>query len=52
MARHLVLRGGRAGDLPVTINQQGLVFVNLKTAERLGLVIPYEIIKAAEMVIQ
>lgn len=52
MARHLVLRGGRAGDLPVTVNQQGLVFVNLKTAERLGLVIPYEIIKAAEMVIQ
>ena len=52
MARHLVLRGGKAGDLPVTINQQGLVFVNLKTAERLGLVIPYEIIKAAEMVIQ
>ncbi len=52
MARHLVLRGGRAGDLPVAINQQGLVFVNLKTAERLGLVIPYEIIKAADMVIQ
>lgn len=52
MARHLVLRGGRAGDLPVTVNQQGLVFVNLKTAERLGLVIPYEIIKAAELVVQ
>lgn len=52
MARHLVLRGGSAGDLPVAVNQQGLVFVNLKTAERLGLVIPYEIIKAAELVIQ
>uniref|UniRef100_B8DLD2 ABC transporter substrate-binding protein n=1 Tax=Nitratidesulfovibrio vulgaris (strain DSM 19637 / Miyazaki F) TaxID=883 RepID=B8DLD2_NITV9 len=52
MARHLVLRGGRAGELPVAINQQGLVFVNLKTAERLGLVIPYEIIKAADLVIQ
>lgn len=52
MARHLVLRGGPAGDLPVAVNQQGLVFVNLKTAERLGLAIPYEIIKAAELVIQ
>ncbi len=52
MARHLVLRGGRAGGLPVVVNQQGQVFVNLKTAERLGLVIPYEIIKAAEIVIQ
>ncbi len=52
MARHLVLHGGRAGDLPVAINQQGLVFVNLKTAQHLGLVIPYEIIKAADLVIQ
>jgi ABC-type uncharacterized transport system substrate-binding protein len=52
MARQVLTRGVRAGGLPVKINQKGIVLLNLKTAERLGIVIPFEIIQAAEIVIQ
>lgn len=41
-----------AGSLPVRINQRGIVLVNLKTAQRLGIVIPYTIISAAGVVLQ
>ncbi|MDR3641022.1 MAG: ABC transporter substrate binding protein [Humidesulfovibrio sp.] len=52
MARQVLTRGVRAGSLPVKINKQGIVLLNLKTAERLGVVIPFEIIQAAEIVVK
>ncbi|GAB6124461.1 ABC transporter substrate-binding protein [Humidesulfovibrio idahonensis] len=52
MARQVLERGVRAGELPVRINQKGIVLLNLKTAERLGIVIPFEIIRAAGIVIK
>jgi len=52
MARAVLERGLKAGELPVRINQKGVIMVNLKTAERLGVEIPYEIIEAAGVVIK
>ena len=52
MVRKLQEKGLRAGDLPVTINSNGIVFLNLKTAEKLGIQIPYEFIEAAGEIIQ
>jgi ABC-type uncharacterized transport system substrate-binding protein len=52
MARTVLERGVNAGSLPVRVNQNGIVLVNLKTAERLGLVIPFAIIEAAGVVVQ
>ncbi|HWR04099.1 MAG TPA: ABC transporter substrate binding protein [Humidesulfovibrio sp.] len=52
MARQVLEKKIAAGSLPVRTNQKGIVFVNLKTAERLGLSIPYEIINAAGVVIK
>jgi ABC-type uncharacterized transport system substrate-binding protein len=52
MARQVLERGVSAGSLPVRINQKGIVVLNLKTAERLGLNIPYGIISAAGVVIK
>jgi ABC-type uncharacterized transport system substrate-binding protein len=52
MVRQLLERGGNAGALPLRIDKQGLVLLNLKTAERLGIVIPFEIISAARIVVK
>lgn len=52
MARTVFERDAAAGSLPVRINQQGVVLVNLKTAERLGVVVPFEIISAAGVVVK
>lgn len=52
MARRVLSSGTRAGTLPVRINQKGIVFLNLRAAERFGLSIPYELIEAAEMLVQ
>jgi len=52
MAAEVLERGVRAGDLPVRINDKGVVFFNLKTAERLGIQIPYRYIEAASEVAQ
>lgn len=52
MARQVLEKKIAAGSLPVRTNQKGIVFVNLKTADRLGLSIPYEIINAAGVVIK
>ncbi len=52
MARTVLERGVNAGSLPLRVNQTGTVLVNLKTAERLGLVIPFAIIEAAGVVVQ
>jgi len=52
MARQVLERGLKAGGLPVRINQKGVVVVNLKTAERLEIILPFAIIEAAGVVIK
>lgn len=51
MARDVLAGGKRAGEMPVRINDKGVVLVNLKTAERLNVDIPFGIIEAAGAVI-
>ena len=52
MAREVMSRGGAAGDLPMRINDRGVIMLNLKSAERLNVDIPYEIIEAAGEVVR
>ena len=52
MARTVLERGIKAGSLPVRVNRTGTVLLNLKTAERLGIMIPYAIIEAADTVVK
>jgi ABC-type uncharacterized transport system substrate-binding protein len=44
--------GQKAGDLPVVENKQGHVIINVKTAQDLGIQVPYEILSAANQLIQ
>lgn len=52
MALTVLEHGVAAGSLPVRVNQTGIVLVNLKTAERLGIAIPFAIIEAAGVVVK
>ncbi|SNR97680.1 ABC-type uncharacterized transport system, substrate-binding protein [Humidesulfovibrio mexicanus] len=52
MARQVLERGLAAGGLPVRVNTKGIVVVNLRTADRLKVQIPFEIIEAAEVVLK
>jgi len=52
MARQVLKRGIAAGGLPVRANQTGIVLVNLKTAERLGIILPFALIEAAGVVVK
>jgi len=52
LARDVMNKGMKAGELPMRINDKGVILVNLRTAERLRVNIPYEIIEAAGAVIQ
>jgi ABC-type uncharacterized transport system substrate-binding protein len=52
MAREVLERGVSSGSLPVRVNTKGVILVNLKTAERLGITIPYAIISAASVVVK
>jgi len=52
MARQVLERGVAAGSLPVRLNKKGMVVVNLKTAEHLGLIVPFAIIQVAGVVIK
>lgn len=52
MARDILVRGVAAGSLPVRVNVQGVVLVNLKVAAKLGITVPYEIIEASVVVLQ
>lgn len=47
-----ILGGKRPADFPVQTSDQGRIQLNLATAERLGIQIPYGIIKRAEVVIR
>ncbi len=52
MVRGILTTDKAAGLFPVEVNVKGLVLINLKTAERLGVRVPYEIIEAAGEVIR
>jgi len=52
MARSILEQGKKAGELPVRLNQKGLVYINLKTAKRFGIIVPYGIIEAGEEVVR
>ncbi len=52
MARTILDTGATAGSLPVRVNVRGAVLINMNTAERLGIRIPYEIIEAAGVLVR
>lgn len=52
MALQIIVQGTSAGELPVQINSRGIVFLNLRTAARLGVRIPYKFIEAAGEILQ
>ncbi|MBM9615364.1 hypothetical protein JWJ90_13855 [Desulfobulbus rhabdoformis] len=47
-----ILEGKRPAEIPVRPTDQGRIQLNLRTAEQLGIQIPYSIIKRAEVVIR
>jgi putative tryptophan/tyrosine transport system substrate-binding protein len=47
-----VLRGAKAGDLPVEQPNRYVLVINLKTAKDLGLVIPQPVLVRADQLIQ
>jgi ABC-type uncharacterized transport system substrate-binding protein len=47
-----VLSGKTAKDLPMTQGQKGTLLLNLKTAGKLGLEVPYDLIEAADVVVK
>lgn len=51
MAREILQGGGPAGRLPMRLNDKGVIMVNLNSAERLHVTIPYELIEAAGVVV-
>ncbi|MFZ5426374.1 MAG: ABC transporter substrate-binding protein [Thermodesulfobacteriota bacterium] len=51
MARQALPGGVPAGQLPMRLNDRGVIMVNLNTAERLGVDIPYELIEASGVVV-
>jgi len=52
MARQVLEHGVAAGSLAIRSNQTGTVLVNLKTAEQLGVLVPYAIIEAAGVLVR
>src|SRR5438445_3842075 len=47
-----VLKGAKPGDLPVKVASKFEIFINLKTAQQLGLVIPQDVLVQAAKVIR
>jgi putative tryptophan/tyrosine transport system substrate-binding protein len=47
-----ILKGARPGDLQVKLPEKFEIFVNLKTAQQLGLVIPQDVLVQADKVIR
>lgn len=47
-----ILKGAKPGDLPVKLPEKFEIFVNLKTAQQIGLVIPQHVLIQADKVIK
>jgi len=47
-----ILKGKKPGDFKILIPTKGIVTVNLKTAEKLGMTVPFEILESASKVIE
>ena len=47
-----ILRGKKAGDFPIRTAKKGNMMINLKTARKLGVVIPASIVQSAQKVIK
>lgn len=47
-----ILRGAKPADLPIKLAERFEIFINLKTAQRLGLVIPQDVLVQADKVIK
>ena len=47
-----ILKGAKPGDLPVKLPAKFEIFVNLKTAQQIGLVIPQHVLVQADKVIK
>jgi len=47
-----ILNGAKPGDLPIKLPEKFEIFVNLKTAKQIGVVIPQQVLVQADKVIQ
>lgn len=47
-----ILSGKSASDIPMVVNQNGFVILNLKTAHQLKMDIPFEVIQSADRIIE
>lgn len=47
-----ILSGKSAADIPIVVNQNGFVILNLKSASHLNIDVPFEVIQSADKIIE
>ena len=47
-----ILKGAKSGDLPVKLPERFEIFINLKTAQQIGLTIPQRVLVQADKIIK